>query len=42
VVDTVANEIAWQRVPYDIAGAAARIRAAGLPAGLADRLFLGR
>ncbi len=42
LVDTEANDIAWQRVPYDVAGAAARIRAAGLPAGLADRLFLGR
>jgi len=32
----------WMRVPYDIAAAAARIRAAGLPGGLAERLFSGR
>jgi diadenosine tetraphosphatase ApaH/serine/threonine PP2A family protein phosphatase len=42
LVDTDRHDIAWQRVPYDIGAAAAKIRAAGLPAGLADRLFLGR
>ena len=42
LLDTARGEIAWQRVPYDVAAAAAKIRAAGLPASLADRLFLGR
>lgn len=42
LLDTTRGEVAWQRVPYDIAAAAAKIRAAGLPASLADRLFLGR
>jgi diadenosine tetraphosphatase ApaH/serine/threonine PP2A family protein phosphatase len=42
MIDTLRSEVAWQRVPYDIGAAAAKIRAAGLPAGLADRLFLGR
>jgi diadenosine tetraphosphatase ApaH/serine/threonine PP2A family protein phosphatase len=32
----------WMRTPYDIAGAAASIHAAGLPASLADRLELGQ
>lgn len=32
----------WRRVPYDIAGAQGKIRAAGLPAILADRLDAGR
>jgi diadenosine tetraphosphatase ApaH/serine/threonine PP2A family protein phosphatase len=35
-------ELSWQRVPYDIDAAADKIRAAGLPPSLADRLFLGR
>lgn len=42
VLDTARAEIVFHRVPYDVAGAAARIRAAGLPEALADRLFLGR
>jgi diadenosine tetraphosphatase ApaH/serine/threonine PP2A family protein phosphatase len=41
MLDTAANEIATLRVPYDIAAAAAKIRAAGLPEVLADRLFRG-
>jgi diadenosine tetraphosphatase ApaH/serine/threonine PP2A family protein phosphatase len=34
--------ITYWRVPYDVETAAAKIRAAGLPARLADRLFDGR
>lgn len=34
--------LSFERVPYDIEAAAARIRAAGLPARLADRLALGQ
>lgn len=40
--DTGTTMLTVQRVPYDIASAAAKIRAAGLPALLADRLFQGR
>ena len=40
--DTVSREITWCRVPYDIDAAAQRIRDNGLPASLADRLFIGR
>lgn len=36
------NEVLLRRVPYDIAGAQRRIREAGLPAALADRLADGR
>jgi hypothetical protein len=32
----------WRRVAYDIAGAQAAIRAAGLPDALADRLEYGQ
>jgi diadenosine tetraphosphatase ApaH/serine/threonine PP2A family protein phosphatase len=42
MLDTAANEIATIRVPYDIAAAAAKIAAAGLPDALATRLFRGR
>lgn len=35
-------EITFRRIPYDIDAAAARIREAGLPKGLADRLHKGR
>jgi diadenosine tetraphosphatase ApaH/serine/threonine PP2A family protein phosphatase len=35
-------EITFRRIPYDIDTAAARIREAGLPRGLADRLHKGR
>ncbi len=34
--------LTFMRVPYDVAKAADKIRAAGLPDVLADRLFLGR
>jgi len=40
--DTASGDITFQRAPYDVSAAAARIRAAGLPAILADRLFEGR
>lgn len=40
--DTASREITYHRVPYDVATAAARIRANGLPHWLADRLPLGR
>lgn len=40
--DSVRGECAWMRVPYDVAAAAARIRAAGLPDRLASRLAVGR
>ncbi|HZH47205.1 MAG TPA: metallophosphoesterase family protein [Roseococcus sp.] len=40
--DPVRGECAWMRVPYDVAAAAARIRAAGLPDRLAARLAVGR
>lgn len=42
IFDTDRNEITYFRAPYDIAAAADRIRASGLPTWLADRLFLGR
>lgn len=41
LLDTEASECAWMRVPYDIAAAAEKIRAAGLPEFLAERLFTG-
>ncbi|NEV02635.1 metallophosphoesterase family protein [Bradyrhizobium uaiense] len=40
--DTASREITYHRVPYDVATAAARIKAGGLPVWLADRLSLGR
>jgi diadenosine tetraphosphatase ApaH/serine/threonine PP2A family protein phosphatase len=42
LLETRPLQATWQRVPYDVAAAAAKIRAAGLPERLADRLFLGR
>ena len=33
--------VEYGRAEYDVAAAAAKIRAAGLPEGLADRLFVG-
>lgn len=42
MIDTLPLQATWLRVPYDVATAAAKIRAAGLPAGLAERLFVGR
>jgi len=42
IYDTVAREITFCRVPYDVEAAARRIRDNGLPPWLAERLFLGR
>jgi diadenosine tetraphosphatase ApaH/serine/threonine PP2A family protein phosphatase len=39
--DAGRRELTFFRVPYDVGAAAARIRAAGLPASLADRLERG-
>lgn len=41
-VDTDAWRAVWHRTEYDIAGAQAAIRAAALPASLADRLQYGQ
>lgn len=40
--DTTTSEIAFHRVAYDVEAAATAIRAAGLPDGLAERLYRGR
>lgn len=40
--DTQSAELRFQRAAYDVERAAGKIRAAGLPASLADRLFRGR
>jgi len=40
--DTDTCEITWCRAPYDVAAAADRILANGLPSWLAERLFMGR
>ncbi len=42
ILDTASDTLELVRVPYDIEAAAAGIRAAGLPALLAERLRLGR
>ena len=42
LLDTEAWTAEWRRVEYDIEGAAAAIRAAGLPGSLADRLGYGQ
>lgn len=42
LLDPAAAELRWMRVPYDVEMPAAKIRGAGLPESLADRLFLGR
>lgn len=42
IFDTGRREITYYRVPYDVDSAAARIRSAGLPEVLADRLRSGR
>ena len=42
MLDTASREITYCRVPYDVEAAAERIRANGLPHGLADRLLSGR
>jgi len=41
VLDTEARRVTWRRVEYPIAAVQADIRAAGLPAWLADRLATG-
>ncbi len=41
LVDTGKGEITFRRTSYDVAGAASRIRAAGLPEMLATRLLTG-
>jgi diadenosine tetraphosphatase ApaH/serine/threonine PP2A family protein phosphatase len=40
-VDLAAEVLTFHRVPYDARAAAAKVRAAGLPASLADRLLRG-
>jgi diadenosine tetraphosphatase ApaH/serine/threonine PP2A family protein phosphatase len=40
--DSVSGELTYRRVPYDVAAAADRIRARGLPERLAERLARGR
>jgi predicted phosphodiesterase len=42
LLDTDRREITYMRVPYDVETAAAKIRAAGLPDRLAERLEVGR
>jgi diadenosine tetraphosphatase ApaH/serine/threonine PP2A family protein phosphatase len=42
LLDTESSEVIWQRTEYDVAGAAAAIRAARLPDSLADRLQYGQ
>jgi diadenosine tetraphosphatase ApaH/serine/threonine PP2A family protein phosphatase len=42
LVDTVKQELTFRRTPYDAAGAAGKVRAAGLPEELAVRLLVGR
>lgn len=42
ILDTDKGEIEFHRAGYDIESAAARIRAVGLPEGLAARLFRGK
>lgn len=42
LLDTEAGTCEWRRERYDVAGAAAAIRAAGLPVSLADRLSHGQ
>ena len=42
LLDTETNELRFMRAPYDVELAAEKIRAAGLPRSLADRLLEGR
>ena len=42
IYDPVAKTVYFRRLPYDIAAAQAKIRAAGLPERLADRLSVGQ
>jgi diadenosine tetraphosphatase ApaH/serine/threonine PP2A family protein phosphatase len=41
LLDTDRSEVTYMRVPYDVEAAAAKIRAAGLPDRLAERLEVG-
>jgi diadenosine tetraphosphatase ApaH/serine/threonine PP2A family protein phosphatase len=42
LVDTATQELTFRRTPYDAAGAARKVREAGLPEELAVRLLVGR
>lgn len=42
ILDVDRHELTYVRVPYDVDAAAAKIREAGLPEALAQRLFRGR
>ena len=42
MLDTDKRELTYCRAPYDVDGAAARIRGKGLPTWLADRLLVGK
>ena len=42
IIDTERHQIGVRRCPYDVAAAQRKIRAAGLPGFLADRLSVGR
>jgi diadenosine tetraphosphatase ApaH/serine/threonine PP2A family protein phosphatase len=42
IIDTTQKRLSIRRVSYDVAAAQRKIREAGLPAFLADRLAIGR
>jgi diadenosine tetraphosphatase ApaH/serine/threonine PP2A family protein phosphatase len=42
IIDTEAKQLSISRVPYDVATAQQKIRRAGLPEVLAERLAIGR
>ena len=42
LLNTARNELTYCRAPYDVEAAAAKIRSAGLPPWLADRLLAGK
>ena len=42
ILDTAKNEVTYCRAPYDVDEAASRIRRIGLPASLAERLYIGK
>ena len=42
ILDTERDALTYVRIPYDLDTAARKIRAAGLPPRLADRLYEGR
>jgi diadenosine tetraphosphatase ApaH/serine/threonine PP2A family protein phosphatase len=41
LLDPETQDLCWMRVPYDVETAAQKIRRAGLPTSLADRLYTG-